>query len=70
MLRSLKWWVSNPDREIVTRQLATMIESGLPMMQSIGILETVSARPVAKRLRTILWSIRVGEDPEQALKRL
>jgi len=58
-------------RDLVTfsRQLATLLESGVPVMRSLELLEAqASARPLARALRAIAREIRGGSTFADAIR--
>jgi type II secretory pathway component PulF len=65
-LNSLKWWISKRDRMIVSFQLRTMREAGLPLLQCLDILEDQHVGPIARRLRGIKRALKTGMGPVEA----
>jgi len=62
--------VSVRDRAILSRQLATMISSGIPILQSLRILVAQTESPkLAEILREVSYDIESGESLSNALEK-
>src|SRR5688500_10904352 len=62
--------ISQKELQIVTRQLATMIDAGLPLVQCLEILATQSDNPsMGKVLHSVKSSVEAGSTFSDALRR-
>ena len=62
--------ISQKELQIVTRQLATMIDAGLPLVQCLDILATQSDNPnMGKVLHSVKSSVEAGSTFSDALRR-
>lgn len=62
--------VKSNDLVIVTRQLATMVSAGIPLVEGIEIIEEQSANPTLRAtLGDVVTDVRGGKDLSQALSR-
>lgn len=62
--------VKSPDLVIVTRQLATMVSAGIPLVEGLEIIEEQSTNPTLTRtLGEVVQDVRSGKDLSQALSR-
>jgi type IV pilus assembly protein PilC len=62
--------IKTKDLVVFTRQFATMINAGLPLVQSLDILATQQTKPkVAEKIRAILNDVEAGSTLADAMRR-
>ena len=62
--------VKNMDLVVFTRQLSTMVSAGIPLVESIEVLEEQSTNRVFKAvLELVITDVRSGKDLSQSLSR-
>ncbi|MEM7164876.1 MAG: type II secretion system F family protein, partial [Planctomycetota bacterium] len=62
--------VKSNDLVIITRQLATMVSAGIPLVEGLEIIEEQSANPtLRKALGDVVSDVRSGKDLSQSLQR-
>lgn len=69
MISSLKDRISNEDVANFTRQLSTMVNAGLPIIDALAILRQQSEGPMKKVISQILADVEGGESLSTALSR-
>ena len=69
MISTLKDRISNEDVANFTRQLSTMVNAGLPIIDALAILRQQSEGPMKKVISQILADVEGGESLSSALSR-